>query len=158
MQTDKELNIITKAPHYNTGKHEVITVIERLGLGFNIGNALKYIARAGKKDAMVQDLKKAEYYIKREITFVARNGDGAQFGNVSFQETHTDKEYFNDVVLDWNLSVFLYKCLEELLLVESTRYNQYRTLVNVVTRYNEALTYLQLEIRKLEDIQSSCNS
>jgi len=34
---------------------------------FNLGNAIKYIWRAGHKDAVLQELKKAEWYIKREI-------------------------------------------------------------------------------------------
>lgn len=47
---------------------ECIKVIEAWGLGFNLGNVLKYICRAGLKDGrLVEDLKKAKYYIEREI-------------------------------------------------------------------------------------------
>jgi hypothetical protein len=55
--------------HYNTGKIEVIEFIEDQRLGFNRGNAVKYIARAGKKDSNkeVQDLEKAVWYLQREI-------------------------------------------------------------------------------------------
>lgn len=55
--------------HYNIGKIEVIEFIEDQGLGFNRGNAVKYIARAGRKDAAkeVEDLEKAVWYLKREI-------------------------------------------------------------------------------------------
>jgi hypothetical protein len=48
--------------------YEAIKVIEAWGLGFCLGNAVKYIARAGKKDATVQDLKKARWYIDRAIS------------------------------------------------------------------------------------------
>ena len=36
-------------------------------LGFNLGNVVKYCARAGRKDNRLQDLRKAEYYLQREI-------------------------------------------------------------------------------------------
>lgn len=58
--------------HYTSGKYEVIDIIEdQLGLdglrGFCLGNAIKYICRAGKKnkDKTIEDLKKAIWYIER---------------------------------------------------------------------------------------------
>lgn len=61
--------------HYNQYKgFEVIDVCEQLGgpdgkSGFNLGNAFKYIARAGWKnpERRVEDLEKAAFYIQREI-------------------------------------------------------------------------------------------
>lgn len=54
--------------HYNCGKIEVIEFIEDQRLGFNLGNAVKYIARAGKKsDKDVEDLEKAVWYLRRQI-------------------------------------------------------------------------------------------
>ena len=53
--------------HYNTGQYEVIDVIEDWRLGFHLGNAVKYIARAGHKGDALTDLKKARFYIDREI-------------------------------------------------------------------------------------------
>jgi hypothetical protein len=55
--------------HYNQGKFEVIDVIHDWKLGFDLGNAVKYIARAGAKDQSkyVEDLKKAIFYINDEI-------------------------------------------------------------------------------------------
>lgn len=47
--------------------YEVIKVIEAWGLGFHLGNAVKYIARAGKKGLALEDLRKAAWYILREI-------------------------------------------------------------------------------------------
>jgi hypothetical protein len=47
--------------------YEAIKVIEAWGLGFSLGNAVKYIARAGKKDDRLEDLKKARWYLDREI-------------------------------------------------------------------------------------------
>lgn len=56
--------------HYNTGKYEVIEVILDWDLGFTLGNVVKYIARAGKKDKdkYYEDLKKAEWYLAKEIS------------------------------------------------------------------------------------------
>ena len=49
--------------------YEAIKVIEAWGLGFCLGNTVKYISRAGKKDpaAEIEDLKKARWYLEREI-------------------------------------------------------------------------------------------
>lgn len=49
--------------------YEAIKVIEAWNLGFCLGNAIKYISRAGKKDnnSYLQDLKKAKWYLEREI-------------------------------------------------------------------------------------------
>ncbi len=47
--------------------YETIKVIEAWGLGFNLGNTVKYISRAEKKGAPVEDLKKAAWYLEREI-------------------------------------------------------------------------------------------
>ena len=52
--------------HYQGTKFEVIDIIEDFNLGFNLGNAIKYILRAGKKDNRKQDLKKAIWYLYRE--------------------------------------------------------------------------------------------
>ena len=47
--------------------YEAIKVIEAWALGFCLGNTVKYIARAGKKGAALEDLKKARWYLDREI-------------------------------------------------------------------------------------------
>ena len=70
---------VERPAHYTSGATEVADFIEDQGLGLWDGTALKYIARAGKKaqynaaglmsarDARLQDLKKARWYINREI-------------------------------------------------------------------------------------------
>ena len=45
--------------HYCQGEYETIDVIEDWRLGFCLGNAIKYISRAGHKENMLEDLKKA---------------------------------------------------------------------------------------------------
>lgn len=60
---------VNRPAHYTDGKIEVINFIEDKGLGFCLGNAVKYISRAGKKDPdkTVEDLRKAIWYINRRI-------------------------------------------------------------------------------------------
>lgn len=55
--------------HYGGSEnlYEAIKVIEAWGLGFCLGNAVKYISRAGKKGDLIEDLKKARWYLDREI-------------------------------------------------------------------------------------------
>lgn len=47
--------------------YEAIKVIEAWGLGFCLGNTVKHIARAGRKGALIEDLKKARWYLDRHI-------------------------------------------------------------------------------------------
>ena len=55
--------------HYGgeSNPYEAIKVIEAWDLGFNLGNTVKYISRAGKKTNTLEDLEKASWYINREI-------------------------------------------------------------------------------------------
>ena len=70
-------NSINHPDYYNTGKIEVIDFVEDQKLGFHLGNAVKYICRAGKKDPHknVEDLKKAVWYINRYINLVLDTPD-----------------------------------------------------------------------------------
>lgn len=56
--------------HYNKGKIEVIEFIEDQRLWFHLGNAVKYIARSAHKGKPVEDLRKAIWYIEREIELI----------------------------------------------------------------------------------------
>ena len=53
--------------HYTHGKLQTIDVIEDWKLGYHLGNTVKYISRADHKGNPVQDLKKARWYLDREI-------------------------------------------------------------------------------------------
>jgi len=55
--------------HYGgaANPYEAIKVIEAWGLGFNLGNTVKYISRSEKKGAPIEDLEKARWYLDREI-------------------------------------------------------------------------------------------
>ena len=56
--------------------YEAIKVIEAWGLCFHTGNAVKYIARAGKKDPSreVEDLRKAIWYLEQKVSALERGG------------------------------------------------------------------------------------
>ena len=63
--------------HYTSGQIEVIDFIEDQHLGFHLGNAVKYISRAGRKDPArtVEDLRKAAWYLNRQIERLERGGN-----------------------------------------------------------------------------------
>ena len=60
-------DMIHKPDHYCFSKFEPKDVIREWGLNFNLGSAVKYIARAGRKDNIIQDLKKAKEFLTFEI-------------------------------------------------------------------------------------------
>jgi hypothetical protein len=65
MKNEKEM--VDHPDHYQGGKFEVIDIIEDFKLGFHLGNVVKYVLRAGKKDATIQELEKARWYLDRYI-------------------------------------------------------------------------------------------
>lgn len=66
---------VSHPSHYNYGKIEVIDYIEDQDLNFHLGNAVKYISRAGRKnpEKTVEDLKKAIWYIQRQIDYIEKS-------------------------------------------------------------------------------------
>ena len=62
--------------HYLGKKYEVIDIIEDFGLGFGLGNAIKYILRAGRKGEQAEDLRKAIWYLEREYEKCKRGDQG----------------------------------------------------------------------------------
>jgi hypothetical protein len=66
----KTSNSVQHPQHYNFAEgYEVIDVVEAWELTYNLGSAVKYITRAGKKDITkkVEDLKKAMFHLDRQI-------------------------------------------------------------------------------------------
>lgn len=82
--------------HYTDGSIEVIDYIEDKNLGFHLGNAVKYISRAGKKnpDKHVEDLEKARWYLDREI---GRLRSGAENGP---DEAEHEREFVTHAAVD----------------------------------------------------------
>jgi hypothetical protein len=65
---------INHPSHYTFGKIEVLDAIEDWELPYHLGNCVKYIARAGRKDPAkkIEDLKKAQFYLERYIKMEER--------------------------------------------------------------------------------------
>lgn len=60
---------VNHPPHYKVGGVETIDFIEAKDLNYRLGNVVKYVSRAGKKESdPLEDLKKARWYLDREIT------------------------------------------------------------------------------------------
>lgn len=64
---------VNHPPHYTAHPSgiECIQITEHMN--FCIGNAVKYLWRAGKKGSAIEDLKKAKYYIDREIARIEKS-------------------------------------------------------------------------------------
>ena len=71
MSKDQVNDVINHPSHYTDGKFETIEAIESWRLGYYLGNAVKYISRAGKKskDTELEDLRKARWYIARYLDY-----------------------------------------------------------------------------------------
>tara|TARA_R100000700_G_scaffold14138_1_gene19966 strand:+ start:632 stop:931 length:300 start_codon:yes stop_codon:yes gene_type:complete len=60
---------MAKGPaYYQRGRTDVWDFIREQGLNFHLGNAIKYICRAGYKDSKIEDLEKAIHYLENELT------------------------------------------------------------------------------------------
>ena len=78
--------------YYKRGTIDVWHFIRDQGLNFHLGNAIKYICRAGYKDSKIQDLQKAIHYLENELEYeenlLIRAGEGVQ------NEIQTDERSF----------------------------------------------------------------
>lgn len=63
------MDSVNHPSHYNVGRIEVIDAINEWQLDFNLGNVVKYVARAGHKTLTnkIEDLRKARFYIDDAI-------------------------------------------------------------------------------------------
>ena len=70
----KNKETVNHPSHYGGDTvYETIKVIEAWGLNFRLGNAVKYISRAFSKGTPLEDLKKAAWYLNREIEKLESN-------------------------------------------------------------------------------------
>lgn len=94
--------------HYTDGKYETIDYIEQEGFGFHLGNAVKYISRAGKKDPekKIEDLKKAVWYIDRATgacdKCYLKKTDSSRYNN----ENQDSKIFIGDYLYDKGITEF----------------------------------------------------
>jgi hypothetical protein len=62
------IETVNHPPHYTKGGIETIDFIEAKDLNYRLGNVIKYVSRAGKKNSdPIEDLEKAAWYLQREI-------------------------------------------------------------------------------------------
>ena len=127
-------SLIHYPPHYVQGRTiEPITVIETWGLCHHLACVVKYIARAGRKTSHLEDLKKAEWYLTRELHRHQKGFNKCHFALIDPSSITPDA-----ILADWDLS----PRLEDVLLyLESTR----NTAVKRET-LQKALHCLQAEI------------
>lgn len=59
---------VNNPPHYIGKTMQAIDVIEDFNLNYNLGSAVAYILRSGKKECLIKDLRKAIWYLEREIS------------------------------------------------------------------------------------------
>lgn len=72
LDTEPKPDLINHPPHYTSHPSgvECIQIVEHMN--FNIGNAIKYLWRAGLKGEQLEDLEKASWYVQREIERISR--------------------------------------------------------------------------------------
>jgi len=75
---NRKADVVNHPSHYNFGKIEVIEFIEDQRLNYHVGNTVKYICRAGRKDPTkeIEDLEKAAWYLKRRVEALKAVRDG----------------------------------------------------------------------------------
>lgn len=126
--------------HYCGTKYQVINFIEDWGLGYCLGNVVKYICRAGKKyvgdkQKELQDLKKAKWYLERRL-----------------------EEHKNGVELDSN-ELKMNISIDDFIEDQKLNYVRKKIIKNVIdciceeidTKFYTALELLDTEINRMED-------
>ena len=127
-------DLIQNPAHYTEGRMiQPIHVIEHWSLCHHLACVVKYIARAGRKNPILEDLRKAEWYLMRELTRYQNNFNRCHLRLVNLAELVPTA-----VLEDWELSPHLGNALVALRLAKlgNVRIEELRT----------ALTELQKEI------------
>ena len=77
--------------YYRRGNIQTWDFIRDQGLNFHLGNAIKYIVRAGYKDSRAEDLKKAIHYLTNELETTTGQGFQEKFpGEEQYYASFTD--------------------------------------------------------------------
>ena len=91
-------------PYYQRGAIDVWDFIRQQKLNFHLGNAIKYICRAGYKDSKIQDLEKAIHYLQNELThekdILIRSSEGIPFEVQPSQLTEPRETYISENASD----------------------------------------------------------
>ena len=92
---------MAKGPtYYQRGSSDVWNFIREQGLNFHLGNAIKYICRAGYKDSKIQDLEKAIHYLENELqheeNLSIRTGEGIPIQIQSKEQPSPPSEHLSE--------------------------------------------------------------
>ena len=93
VQPSKEMahSSSTGPVYYRRGNIQVWDFVRDQGLNFHLGNAIKYICRAGYKDSKAEDLKKAIHYLQNELEATTSKGIQEKFpGQQQYESSFTD--------------------------------------------------------------------
>jgi len=69
-------DLVNHPPHYTAHPCGVECIVITEHMNFCLGNAVKYIWRAGLKKDALEDLRKARWYVDREIERIEKQSDG----------------------------------------------------------------------------------
>lgn len=141
-------DIISYPAHYIEGRNiEPITVIEEFDLCHHLACVVKYVARAGRKTSLLNDLLKASWYLDRELQ---RYNAGV---NSCLAPLNTKPSFsIQEVLEDWNLMPHLDASLSYILAARfGTNGNCSRKdIKNYISSLTKALRHLRLAISECE--------
>lgn len=136
METQEMVN---HPKHYQGCKFEAIDIIESYNLGFCLGNAIKYLLRAGKKDNINQEIRKAIWYIQRyEQELTEGITKVTQITNKT--NTSTNINTIEDIIEDFHLQEDIGKAVRSILI--ATQVSQ------VLDELEKAKSYLSNFLRE----------
>lgn len=137
--TAMDLNMINHPEHYLLDRFiQPIDVIEDWTLCHHLACVVKYICRAGRKNHILEDLKKAEWYLVRELTRYQNN-----FNKCHLALINPTPLSLEAVLQDWQLSAHLEQSLSNI----RRSKNQSLKIDSLI----KALMYLRAEIKVHQD-------
>jgi len=88
--------------YYKRGNIEVWDFIRDQGVNYHLGNAIKYICRAGYKDSKIDDLKKAIHYLQNELENENKAQRASSRVPQSLQSVQQPKAIFSNYAADFD--------------------------------------------------------
>jgi hypothetical protein len=136
-----DLHVINHPIHYVQGRSiEPIEVIENWALCHHLACAVKYLARAGRKNSTLEDLKKAEWYLERELTRYQQ-----KFNKCQLALKESTSIPVSSILEDWELSPNLEQALVSIKAAKSHSLRE--------VELSQALKSIRKEIEQHESIR-----
>jgi len=125
-------NVINFPAHYIHGrKIQPIDVIEGYGLCHHLACAVKYISRAGRKHSAIIDIRKAFWYVERELQGYS-SGNVCNTGNSVGGYSPLPENKIGDILEDWKLPFNLSEALGLILESQFVSSNAPRLLISAL--------------------------